>query len=650
ADDIIQAATESIGISLSTDEDPQTQFLAYLAGKCQLLLFDNFEHVIAGADLLSEILRGAPRVKLLITSRTKLNISGETVLAISGLETTWTTPEEAAQASGARLFLEAAKRSDATFALSPEDLTPLSQILELVGGMPLGIELAAAWTDILQISEIADEISKSLDFLESEIGDLPDRHRSIRAVFDYSWSMLGEDERRIFTALSVFRGGFSREAAETVAGASIRNLASLVSKSLLTSDRESGRYAVHELLRQYAEAALQEDRERCDLVLDAHEAYFAGLSSHAEDLMYRDQFKVLEILDADLDNIRKAWRRALAVGHPRTARNFVFPMWFLYEMRSWHHAGASLLGEGVEAFSSHSETDAEEVAWATSAATHGWFLSLLGQPDSGVAFGEDAVAVLKTHSDQLAYSSAIQCLMAGLTYLDRWEEARDLGHEGIEVIRGMDDVERLAEIEVWVGVAETGLGNIDEAKRICERAMEVMTVEGGYRSRAWTLVIVAAIALIEGRPLDAIEILEGLVQSTREVGYRRCLQVSLQYLGDTQVAVNELGAAEATFRDGLSMAIEMGSAVEIAGILARLARIRVLNGQSTEAVSILGSVLADPASSRSMIAENVLTSDVARELLTKLETSLDAGAYASAFASGQAKPLDVAAKEILASV
>ena len=110
-------------------------------------------------------------------------------------------------------------------------------ILDLVGGMPLGILLAASWVDTLPVDEIAVEITRSMDFLETETTDMPDRHRSMRAVFDYSWSMLGEDEQRMFAALSAFRGGFTREAADGVAGASLRGLSNLVGKSLVVADR-----------------------------------------------------------------------------------------------------------------------------------------------------------------------------------------------------------------------------------------------------------------------------------------------------------------------------------------------------------------------------------------------------------------------------
>src|SRR5258708_26567468 len=141
------------------------------------------------------------------------------------------------------------------FALRADNISYVARICRLVQGVPLGIVLAAAWIGMLELSEIASEIERSLDFLESDLRDLPERQRSLRAVFEYSWNLMSEDERDVFMRLSVFRGGFTREAAQEVSGASLKTLMTLLNKSLLRRD-PSGRYDVHELLRQYAEARL----------------------------------------------------------------------------------------------------------------------------------------------------------------------------------------------------------------------------------------------------------------------------------------------------------------------------------------------------------------------------------------------------------
>src|SRR5690606_34785610 len=143
------------------------------------------------------------------------------------------------------------------FTLQAAGLPHLERILHGVWGMPLAIELAAAWVNMLSLAEIAVELSDGLDLLEGEVRDVPSRHRSMRLVFDRSWERLEPEERALFKALSVFRGNFSREAAQQVTGASLRLLAGLVNKSLLASQPDSGRYVLHDLIRQYAAEHLQ---------------------------------------------------------------------------------------------------------------------------------------------------------------------------------------------------------------------------------------------------------------------------------------------------------------------------------------------------------------------------------------------------------
>ena len=159
---------------------------------------------------------------------------------------------------------------------------------------------------------IAEELADSLDILQTSMSDVPDRHRSMRAVFEYTWHQLGDREKSVFSALSVFRGGFTRDAAATVADASLLDLANLSGKSLITTSDEGGRYAVQELLRQYAESELEKDPERHEAVLDGHAAYFGELADQALGLLSSaDQPRMLGILEEDLENIRLAWRRGV---------------------------------------------------------------------------------------------------------------------------------------------------------------------------------------------------------------------------------------------------------------------------------------------------------------------------------------------------
>jgi predicted ATPase/class 3 adenylate cyclase len=646
-DEMVQAVAEALGIPLSAEADPKSQLMSYLGAKRQLLVLDNFERLVAGAGLVTEILTSAPGVTIVVTSRIKLNVVGETVQPLLGLEIEWDDADDPLSASGARLFVDAARRSDSGFVLTEDDKGPLKRILQTVGGMPLGIELAGAWVDVLSVAEIDAEISRSLDFLETEAGGIADRHRSIRAVFEYSWAMLSQEERAMFSALSIFRGGFTREAAEAVAGASIRNLANLTNKSLLVFDREAGRYTVHELLRQYAETELGEDTSTADAVARAHTDFYAGLAAHAAETLESSEMDALVMLEGDLDNLRAAWRRALAEADASNAARFVKPLWYLYEVRGWHQAGADLLGEGVEAFAEDSADEAGTRVWALTAATQGWFMSHLGQATAAVGQIERAVEIMRPLEDRKGFLLANECLCATLTYLSRWEDLSRIGMEGAEYALAMGDELASADPMVWAAFGDLRIHPPDIARAKLEKGDSILAAAGEQRARTWTVLGIALIDGMTGRHDDEIARMREVVRLAKNLGYPRGIQAGLQYLGEALVKAGDPAASEPVFLESLAMSEDMGQSLEMAGTLMRIASAYAQTGKESRAVELLASVLADPSAEKPQLAEESTVGDTAQELLDQLRGSVDAGSFEEARARGAAVSVQVAAKQLL---
>jgi predicted ATPase len=337
------AIANAIGIQFFGADEPRVQLLDYLQNRQMLLILDNFEHLLDAVDFVVEML-AAPGVRLLVTSRAALNVQAEWRYAIGGLEIPPIHPQPpTASPNGisfghplhgekelkplalrptevpvgrergeglehydaARLFSERARRLRHDF--SPDDhRADLIRICQLTGGMPLALELAAGWLKALSCAQIADEIQRGLDFLAADARDVPERHRSMVAAFAQSWNLLTEDEQAVFRRMSVFRGGFSREAAEKVTGATLHTLASLADKSFVRVDAE-GRYDVHELMRQYGEAKLDAAGE-VEATRDAHSAYYLDFLAQREaDVKGRRQIAALDEIEADFENIRAAW-------------------------------------------------------------------------------------------------------------------------------------------------------------------------------------------------------------------------------------------------------------------------------------------------------------------------------------------------------
>jgi len=211
---------------------------------------DNFEQMDGGEDWICDILDATQYLKIVITSRSSLNVSPEWVHHLGGIDFPMHAGVDDLMAySAIQLFVDRVQRVRSDFSLEVERETVV-EICRLVRGMPLAIELAAAWAKTLPTAQIAQEIRRNIDFLASTLHDVDPRHQSLRAVFDTSWQLSSPEEQQALQRLSVFRGGFGLSAAEQVAGASPRLLAKLIDKSLL-NHLTAGRYEMHELLRQY---------------------------------------------------------------------------------------------------------------------------------------------------------------------------------------------------------------------------------------------------------------------------------------------------------------------------------------------------------------------------------------------------------------
>ncbi|GAB4578987.1 MAG: BTAD domain-containing putative transcriptional regulator [Anaerolineales bacterium] len=307
------------------EERPRQQLLDYFRGKRILLILDNFEHLLDAENLefVSALLATSPETKIVTTSRSRLGLQGEYVFTVTGLEIpdAKNLPPQASISedyvklfSGLELFVTRARRVVPGFHLTRENLPAVIQICHLVEGMPLGIELASAWLELLPPQEIAQEISRNLDFLATSLKDIPVRQRSLRAIFESSWKYLDETEREVFQKLSVFQGGFSREAAHIISGTSLQTLLGLVNKSWLQVDARSlttqeGRLQVHDLLRQYANELLKTNLPEWSAVKDLHATYYSNFAELQGTAMRgKRQLEAINAMAAEFEtNLRVAW-------------------------------------------------------------------------------------------------------------------------------------------------------------------------------------------------------------------------------------------------------------------------------------------------------------------------------------------------------
>jgi len=262
---LARAIASTLRLTVSRSDDTIDDLLGALRHSNMLLILDTFEH-LNGADailFIDKLLQAAPHVKLLVTSREALEAPGEWRCDIHGLG-----------GDARTLFVQCAQRVHANMRLGIDDERAIQRICDLVGGMPLGVELAASWTRTLSCAEIAEEIETGLAFLSANTRQIPERHRSITAVLNHTWSMLTDTERHALTRLAQFRRGFTREAATSVAGTTLSLLSALVNRTLVRRV-DARRYDLHELIRQFA----LERAEDPSADAAAHANYFVSFAA-----------------------------------------------------------------------------------------------------------------------------------------------------------------------------------------------------------------------------------------------------------------------------------------------------------------------------------------------------------------------------------
>ncbi len=357
AQEIVTLIIEVLGILIGDDGTPQEELVKFLSQKHLLLVLDNFEHVLDGVDLVTHILHDTSYVKILTTSREPLNLSLEHIWHVKGLPYPDTESLDEAQIehySALKLFRDRAIQVQRNTPHDEDDHSMI-QICRLVDGLPLAIELATSWIHTLSYQDILTHIEAGIDILSTRRRDIAPRHHSIRAVFDHSWDLLTPDEQAVFPCLSVFRGGFTRDAAEKVADASLNTLSGLVEKSMVRHN--NGRYDLHELVRQYGEEKLNDTGNKAH-IQEKHMHYYADfMDARREDIKGKRQLESLDEIHTDFDNLRLAWNRAISESQLDTLQKMMETLALFCHMRTFYQVGESLFKYAIEILIPTHKTD-----------------------------------------------------------------------------------------------------------------------------------------------------------------------------------------------------------------------------------------------------------------------------------------------------
>jgi len=484
------------------------QLVDYLRERTTLLVLDNFEHLLDARDLLTEVIEQAPQVEVLTTSRERLQVQSEWVLDLEGLEV-GNGNGHARESGAVRLFVDRARQVDSGYTLSDEESPHVERVCRLVHGMPLGIELAAAWASTLPCSEIADEIERNLGFLETTMQDIPQRHRSLRATFDQSWRLLLDDERRVFSQLAVFRGSFARDAAAAVAGAGLSELHGLVSKSLVRR-AELGRFELHELLRQYAAERLAAEQAELAEARERHARFYLGMiAARAEALLGEHMMEARDELRVEVDNLRAAAEWAITQWNEDDARAVLSSLQVFFWAHSWH--------EGSETFAQLADLPESspggplDVGEASdvllSALAYQTYLgSALGYDEKLDAIARACLPVLRGRGLTRELGVCLLALGTNDCYRDVYAESAANLEEAVDVARSVADHLVVAASLSWLGFVRLLLEDLGGAREAFEECHAVSAELGGPLMLGFALSKLGLLADAEGDYAKAIDL------------------------------------------------------------------------------------------------------------------------------------------------
>jgi predicted ATPase len=499
----IQFAVDGAHSGFSAKE----QLLDYLSERSTLLVLDNFEHLVDGSGLLGEMIERAPKVELLTTSRERLNVQSEWVLDVEGLG----LADNGNGGSGAlRLFVDRAMQVEPGFALDEEERRQAVRVCRLVAGMPLGIELAASWVSMLSCAEIADEIERNVDFLATSMRDVPERHRSLRAAFDHSWRLLFDEQRAAFAQLSVFRGSFGREAGAAVAGADLRLLSDLATKSLVRRP-DFGRYELHELLRQYAAEKLAD--ESPDVLASTRERharyYLARLAERREALVGAGLVQARDELRGDVDNLRVATEWAVANWEEGDARAVLGGLNEFFFAHSWFEGAETFerLARGAGGTTT-TAVDLDHAAPVALACVTFWagLGSALGYDEELDRLAHECLPLLRRHGMSWELGSCLLALGINACYRDVYSEGVTYLEEAVQVTRstgnGLEEVASLS----WLGFVQLLLNDLAGARASFEASHEKAAALGNPQLLGYAISKLGILADAEERYAEALRL------------------------------------------------------------------------------------------------------------------------------------------------
>lgn len=563
------AIADALRFTASSLSVQRSELFDYLHDKELLLVLDNMEQLVEGVEILSQLLQEAGGVKILATSRQRLRLAEEWTFDLAGFPLP--APDgmagNAAAGEAVSFFVQSAQRVDGRFQPDAADLAAIARICRLVAGMPLGLQLAASWVRVLSCAEIGEEIARNLDFLTSTQRDAPPRHRSMRAVFDYSWEQLSAEEQQALAALSLFRGGFSREAAQQVAGAGLPLLMALIDQSLLYR-LESGRFDSHELLRQFAYGRLEANAVWLRRVQQQHAAYFAALAETArESLKGAELVATLARLDNEHDNMRVALQWTIQAGEVETGLRLAIGLWPFWWRRGHLQEGR----QWMEALLARAEPGSAVSPLLLARAYQGAGVLARNQGDTGCArrYYEKSLALHRAYGNEAGIAAVLNSLGTVAMFAGDYAVAEAYFTEARTLHLAQQNIRGALGALNNLGIVAMYQGDLDWALTLHEENLTLARSLNDPGSIAGALGNLGDVLRYRGEYERAHRVLDESLALLRTLQNRQGMATTLYSLG--RLALAENSPAHDYFVQSLHLFAEVGNYTSMAEVLEGLA-------------------------------------------------------------------------------
>lgn len=607
---LIAAIADATGFRFYSAVPPQQQLMNFLREKQMLFVLDNFEHLLEGVEFISELLTTAPQLKLLITSREALNLHEEWFHPLAGMmlpsaddkRGNIPAPEKDDEAlpDAVQLFVQSARRARPDFVLEAEQ-AHVARICRLVDGIPLALELAAAWLKVLSCQKIADEIAHNLDILTTRHQNIPSRHRSMRAVLEQSWQLLSAAEQQVLRRLAVFAGGFTQEAARTVADASLLILATLAEKALIyvTQDASThNRYQMHELLRQFVAEKLAALPAEETSIRAHHSAYYLRfLKRYAPLLTSKEQQAALQGIGVEIDNVRAGWYGAVgrsAAEQPAVASlgEALTPLYDFYQIQSRYLDGKDLFVQTAQQLESAGAATTDSpvaLLYMRVLARCGAFYHFLCEYETAEHYLQTSLPLAQRPnlSPELAFIHNF----LGQLAMWRGEKALAKEHltESLTLSRTIGDKAGMASaLEKLANLVDATLGEYAESQQLARQTLQISRDLGRPDWTAYALDTLGFVTFCLGEYADAEAYYWESLALFETIGDQYGIAMALGGLGLVYWAMGDEKLTDATahFQQSLLICRTIGHQGQVAGRLAGLARIANDQGDYVQAQAL----------------------------------------------------------------